>query len=167
MTSRRSQWRTATDCAVGAAILNFILCYTKNLYNLRSYSTIFLGGQTDGELNSITTQAMAFGVLLFPCLFASQLHSTIHVVLLRSPFILFTPAAMQPGHSQQSIGKEQAAENVTSIGSTDGTHTIHVRDFLRISYFLFFSKFKAFLSGGWFDGNHVYSKIAFRLRLDN
>jgi len=107
------------------------------LYNLRSYSTIFLGGQTDGELNSITTQAMAFGVLLFPCLIASQLHATINIVLLRSPFILFTPAAMQPSDSQQPIGKEQAAENVTSIGSTDGTHTIYVRDFPVFHIFIF------------------------------
>jgi hypothetical protein len=82
-------------------------------------------------LDSITTQAVAFGVLLFLCLVTSQLHSTIDIVLIRSLFVPFTPATiLQPGDSRQSIGKEQPVENSTFIGSTGGAPTIHVKDFL-------------------------------------
>lgn len=89
---------------------------------------IFLGDHTTGKLNSITTQAVAFGVLLLPCLIASQLHSTIKVVgLLHPPPAAFKPATMQSGDSQQSIGKEQPLENITSIGSTDGASISQVR----------------------------------------
>ena len=108
-----------TECAVGAAILNLFLCFTKNIYNLRSYATIFLGDHITRGLNPITTQAVAFGVLLFPCLIASQLHSTINIVGL-FPLVTFTPTVMPSDDSQQSIGKERPVENVAPVDSVEG-----------------------------------------------
>ena len=107
-----------TECAVGAAILILFLCFTKNIYNLRSYATIFLGDHTTGGLNPITTQAVAVGVLLFPCLIASQLHSTVSIVGLFS-FVTFTPTTMPSDNLQQSIGKERPAENVAPDDSVE------------------------------------------------
>ncbi len=72
---------------------------------------------------------MALGVLLFPCLIASQLHSTVNIVGL-FPFVAFTPTTMQPDDSQQSIGKERLVENATSIDCAEGAPISQVRDFL-------------------------------------
>jgi len=75
---------------------------------------------TTGNLNSITTQAVALDVLLFPCLITSQLYSIINLArLLGSPFVTFTPATMQHGDRQRSIGKERV-ENLISIGTVEG-----------------------------------------------
>ena len=74
-----------------------------------------------GELDLITMQAVAFSVLLFPCLVASQLHSTVDVVgFLHSQSTTFTPAAMQPSDSQQSIGKEQPVVTLASTDTAEG-----------------------------------------------
>ena len=70
----------SAEYAIGAAILNFSLCYTINLYNLQSCASIFPGDHTTGKLNSITTQAVAPSVLLFSFRIATQFHSTISIV---------------------------------------------------------------------------------------
>lgn len=58
---------------------------------------------------------MAFGVLLFPCLVASQLHTTINIFgVLYSQIATFRPATIQPSDSQQPIGKEQPIVNLPS-----------------------------------------------------
>ena len=129
MSSQCLQWQTRTEYAIGAAILKFFLCYTKNFYNLRSCANILLGDHGTGKLDSITTQAVAFGVLLFPCLVASQLHTTINVVgVLHSQISTFTPATIQPSDSQQSTSKEQPMLNLTP---TEGTPIIQVSVFSR------------------------------------
>ena len=99
-------------------MLNLFLCLTNNCYNLRSYATIFLGNHTTGGLDPNTTQAIAFGVLLFPCLIASQLHSTVNIVIL-FPFVTFPPTTMPSDDSQQSIGRERPVENVAPIDSVE------------------------------------------------
>jgi hypothetical protein len=114
---------------IGAAVLDFFLCYTKNVYDLPSYANILLGDHTTGRLDSITAQTMAIGVLLFPCLVASQIHSTADIVsLLYSRFVMVAPATVQPSDSQQQlISKEQPVVNLTSIDASEGDSISWVR----------------------------------------
>lgn len=111
--------------------MELFLYYTKNFYNLRSYANILLGDPTTGKLDSVTTQAVAFGVLLFPCLVASQIHSTISIIrLLHSQSPASTPATTQPNDGQESIGKkEQPVANLTSIDTVKKASTGQVRVF--------------------------------------
>ena len=68
---------------------------------------------------------MAFGVLLI----TSQLHSTIKQDS-RTLTLSVRHVYARHNDSQQSIGKKQPVENVTSIGSTDGVPVSQGRDFL-------------------------------------
>ena len=63
--------------------------------------------------NSVTAHAVAFGVLMFPCVIASQLQSTANIVGL-FPVVTNTPTTMQPDDPLQSIGKDRPVENIAS-----------------------------------------------------
>ena len=92
---------------------------------------MLLGDHTIWKLNSNTIQAVALGVRLFPALIAPRPHSTLNTIgLLRSPLVAFTPATMQPGHSQRSIGKDQRVEEPITIDTFEGASIGQVRDFL-------------------------------------
>ena len=71
---------------------------------------------------------MAFGVLLFPFLIASKLHSTISIVgLLLSQFVMFTPAIMQSGDLAAVDQQWTAIEKSTSIDTVEGVSISQVR----------------------------------------